>query len=234
MLRSSLINNFTGLRPDASYLEIGIGQGKTFLAVQAREKIAVDPNIKFDYRSRVNIDEHYFEMTSDLFFERYIEIDHHFDVCFIDGLHTFEQTLRDFTNVLCSSARHVVIIIDDISPGHWVGALPLPIWLKVNPMFRELRGWCGDVYKMIIAIETFFPMVALSFPEESPGRIVCWVAPRAKLMDAVRTRNLQYIVQWSYAEFLVEKQRFIGTPVSAIVNEYLTAHPVATPRRRWR
>lgn len=224
MLRSSLINRFTGLRPNTRYLEIGIHLGKTFMAVEASEKTGVDPSIKFDYRAQTKAHERYFEMTSDSFFETHADRKRPFDVCFIDGQHSFEQTFRDFTNVLFCSAPHAVIVIDDVSPAHWLAALPAAAWQKLRPMFPELTGWSGDVFKMTAMIETFFPMMTFRFPAESPGQLVCWIAQKARAQKG--PLGFLQLAQSGYAEFLVDSQRHAKSPLDDIVADHLAVYPV--------
>jgi hypothetical protein len=224
MDRSTLINCFTALRPGTRYLEIGIHLGKTFFAVEAAEKTGVDPNIRFDHRARSNPQERFFEITSDSYFETHADRGRPFDVCFIDGQHTFEQAFRDFTNVLFCSAPHAVIVIDDVNPAHWLAALPLGSWQKVRPMFPELTGWSGDVFKMTAMIETFFPMVTFRFPAEAPEQLVCWTAPKARAQDEGATRGFLQLAQSGYAEFLVQNRRHARAAVREIVADYLATH----------
>ena len=54
-------------------------------------------------------------MTSDEFFTNHRS---HFDLVFIDGLHTHEQSLRDVANALCSlSGSDSVIVMNDCIPS---------------------------------------------------------------------------------------------------------------------
>ncbi len=46
-----------------------------------------------------------------------------FDVIYLDGLHTFEQTLRDLLNALTLVADAGVIILDDVLPSSFAALL---------------------------------------------------------------------------------------------------------------
>jgi hypothetical protein len=94
-------------RESRVYLEIGVSHGWALRRITAGEKIAVDPAFKVSARSRRKADAkaraaHYFEMTSDAFFENeaaFLE-QRGIDVALIDGLHTYEQVVRDVENTL--------------------------------------------------------------------------------------------------------------------------------------
>ena len=70
------------------YLEIGCDQNDVFNSIPVihSNKIGVDPNSGGSHK-----------MTSDDFFK---QNDKSFDVIFIDGLHTYEQTQKDIINSL--------------------------------------------------------------------------------------------------------------------------------------
>src|SRR5262245_53238605 len=87
------------LRPEA-YVEIGVFQGESIrLALNSKYVIGVDP------APRINSDigkAQIFTMTSDNFFAT-VDVRQTLgggciNFAFIDGLHLFEQTLRDFFN----------------------------------------------------------------------------------------------------------------------------------------
>ena len=95
---SRLINDiihakqFTG-----KYLEIGVERGFTFESVVLKDKTAVDPRMLFNKwikNPRIKL----FEVPSDEYFRKKIRDDLTFDLVYLDGLHTFEQTYLDLVN----------------------------------------------------------------------------------------------------------------------------------------
>ena len=90
----------TGAR---SYLEIGVKDGDCFHAVEAPTRVAVDPHFAFrpplGTRLRsvlgARTGTFYFQTTSDDFYRRAAHRFAPFDVVFVDGLHTYEQSYRD-------------------------------------------------------------------------------------------------------------------------------------------
>jgi hypothetical protein len=83
-----------------------------------------------------------------------------FDLAFIDGLHTFEQTKADLFNTL----RHVPIgpiLLDDTVPEDEAAALPE---LAAAIAQRRQSGskntsWMGDVWKLVIYIDRYLPQL---------------------------------------------------------------------------
>jgi hypothetical protein len=65
LTRSAIVQGFLDLYGgEASYLEIGVSNGKTFQAVEAAEKIGVDPRFDFDRSSIEDGEIRLFESTS--------------------------------------------------------------------------------------------------------------------------------------------------------------------------
>ena len=81
-------------------------------------------------------------MTSDDFFKKNNE---KFDLIFLDGLHTHEQTIKDIDNSLEVLNNHGVVIIHD--------CLPKKIWNQIVP--RVYGHWNGDVWKAIVHSRTY-------------------------------------------------------------------------------
>lgn len=98
-----------------SYLEIGVGKGRTLFNVDIANKTAVDPCFRFDLpeaqKTHRNISFH--KTTSDEFFSR-LPHGAKYDLIFVDGLHTFEQTYRDLCNCLIHAKERTVLLIDDV------------------------------------------------------------------------------------------------------------------------
>src|ERR1022692_2180630 len=94
--RADVVQALVDLYEEPSYLEIGVHSGETFHAVKAKRKVAVDPKFAISPENREASDVVvYHEVTSDIYFGELASSDEQFDVIFLDGLHTLEQTLRD-------------------------------------------------------------------------------------------------------------------------------------------
>ncbi len=104
-----------------SYLEIGVFEGETFANVEVRRRCGVDPDPLFD-PVLLPRGSKFAVMTSDAFFAM-IRPSKHFDVAFIDGLHTVEQTYRDLINTF-AHLRGGVVLIDDTVPSDEYSAIP--------------------------------------------------------------------------------------------------------------
>lgn len=158
------INKIAEIVGAKSYLEIGVQYGRTFLNIDIGSKTAVDPRFMFEYKGEVGKGSRYFEMTSDEWFSDSSRDNETYDVIFLDGLHTFEQTFRDFCNSQKVSHSGTIWIIDDVLPTDVYSSLPD---MKKAVSMRERFGgvkkglWHGDIYKAIFAINDYFP--AFSF-----------------------------------------------------------------------
>jgi len=143
-----------------TYLEIGVSKGSTFLHANFFElRHGVDPWFQFDIDAYQSESVRCFAMTSDEFFTRHVDSHQMYDIVFLDGRHTFEQTFRDF----CCSQRHAhgqtIWLIDDVHPNDIFAAYPD---MRTAYRFRESHGlpgnqWMGDVFKVVFAIHDFFP-----------------------------------------------------------------------------
>jgi hypothetical protein len=150
------VNALIGQLHLTSYLEIGVLEGETFANVLARRRYGVDPVPLFDAvllprGSRFAV------MTSDDFFAK-IRPSKRFDVAFIDGLHTVEQTYRDLINTF-AHLRRGVVLIDDTVPSDEYSAIP-----DQDESYRareaaglEGRPWHGDVWRVVMILERHHP-----------------------------------------------------------------------------
>jgi len=146
-----------------TYLEIGVARGDCFLKIRAKRKIGIDPYYRiakrktlkykitdFLYWHRTNL----FNITSDNFFINHSNIFNmnKIDVAFIDGLHSYEQSLIDVHNCLKYLNDDGVILIHDCHPLSDASAHPAKSLEHAESM--NLPGWtgqwCGDVWKTIV------------------------------------------------------------------------------------
>lgn len=144
-----------------TYLEVGVAAGDTFRDVTIPTKWAVDPRFRFDYASIETEDVRFFNVPSDDFFTS-THVAKPFDIVFLDGLHTFEQTFRDFCSTLLITHERSIIILDDTIPSDVYSSLP-DIKLAIQSRERaglKGRAWHGDVFKMIFAVHDFFPTLS--------------------------------------------------------------------------
>lgn len=154
------IERIKQLNAATSYLEIGVYGGQTFLNVDIARKDGVDPNFRLDINEYQTEDIRFFEMRSDQFWAS-ARARPSYDIIMIDGLHTFEQTLRDFICSLRYSHGRTVWLIDDTVPSDVFSAFPDQARSYAERQKVGLKGnpWHGDVYKLVLALHDFFPTV---------------------------------------------------------------------------
>lgn len=152
------INYLAAALKASNYLEIGVAKGRTFFGVNVERKVAVDPKFQFDVINHGSDSSRFFEVVSDRYFVEHAGVER-FDIIFLDGLHTFEQTLRDFCNSLSFSHNRTVWVIDD--------TLPSDVYSTIRDERKALQArkdagdqglsWHGDVFKTVFAVHDLFP-----------------------------------------------------------------------------
>lgn len=180
--RSAVLRRICALYDEPRYLEVGVSMGVTFKRVLATRRVAVDPMFRFDAaqyaRTEAGVECH--EVTSDEYFARIVGAGEQFDVIYLDGLHTFEQTLRDLTNALHHLQPRGVILIDDTRPTTYQSSLPdHDDFVAVRSYFGSTgQQWMGDVWKLVFFIETFFPSLSYRTITNNHGQTLVWRARR--------------------------------------------------------
>ena len=101
--RTDLINYLITKHGYQTYLEIGLADGKNLESVIAPHKVGIDPSPASPATHR---------MTSDAFFAVNKET---FDIVFVDGLHLYEQALKDVENALACLNPGGVIVMHDLT-----------------------------------------------------------------------------------------------------------------------
>lgn len=146
------------LRGARRYLEIGVFAGETLQNVRCADRTGVDPAPRFDTQQLPH-GVHFYALASDDYFAQ-LDPDASFDLAFVDGLHTFEQTYRDVLHTL----DHVIrgpILIDDTVPDNETTAIPdLDTALAAAASRGDLSGrWHGDVWRVVVALDRFHPEI---------------------------------------------------------------------------
>jgi Methyltransferase domain len=142
------------LKP-ANYVELGIHKGVS--VHQARRDtpriIGIDPTpdmLPVIAQQPPAVNAQIFEVTSDEFFERYDLTEllgGPLVLAFIDGLHLFEQVLRDFANLEKHSDGRTVILLHDC----------IPFNAETASRERTTDFYCGDVWKSALALRRLRP-----------------------------------------------------------------------------
>jgi hypothetical protein len=145
------INQIIG-KNSYSYLEIGVASGTTLQCVKAVERYGVDPLPSFNV-NRLPDNLQFFKMTSDEFFTS-LKPETKFDFIFLDGLHEFDQLLKDFVNSLKHIKSGGWILIDDVVPSDSISAIPNieTSYFTRGVGANEGYPWHGDVYKILPVI----------------------------------------------------------------------------------
>ncbi len=192
------IHAIQALTGASRYLEVGVYGGDTFLNVNLPSKDAVDPAFRFDTAPFATDSVRFFQLPSDQFFISAAPRSQ-YDVIFLDGLHTFEQTFRDFLATLPLSHERTVWVIDDTLPCDPYSALPDQTHSYSQRQKAGLAGnpWHGDIYKVVCAIHDYCPNLnfATIIDQGNPQTLV-WRQPRSDFAPAFT--GLEAISRLSY------------------------------------
>jgi Methyltransferase domain len=195
------INNLAHRLAMRSYLEIGVCDGETFRLIEMPARTGVDPEFRFNPDTIRDQSTRLVSQTSDAYFAT-LPISEKFDLIFIDGLHTFEQVVRDFSNAVLHTHDRSVILIDDTRPSDVYSALRHP---GETSRFRNIfnsasKDWHGDVFKAVFYISDFWP--SMNYRTIASGgnpQTLVWRSikgPREPLFD-----NLETISRLTFFEF---------------------------------
>lgn len=136
--RTDIINLLFEKYNFKSYLEIGVSDPTdNFDKINAILKHSVDPipNGKYTYN-----------MVSDDFFKQ-CDINQKYDVIFIDGLHTEDQSYKDVLNSIDHLNDDGFIVMHDCNPENEY------ISRNYEEYLKDLDMWSGDVYKAFIKLK---------------------------------------------------------------------------------
>jgi Methyltransferase domain len=209
------------------YLEIGVSRGSAFRRISADQKIAVDPAIRLSERSRKLADAgaratHYFEMTSDAFFENettFLE-QHPIDVALIDGLHTYEQVVRDVENTVRYLRDDGVIFLHDCNPALAVIGRPAASYAdflaqQKGPLVMGV--WSGDVWKAIVHLRSTRPDLRIAVLKCDLGvGIVRKGSPESRL-----AYSPAQIATLDYADLAADRKRLLNLKPPAYLGKFL-------------
>ena len=183
-----------------SYLEIGVFEGETFANVEVRRRYGVDPDPLFD-PVLLPRGSKFAVMTSDAFFAM-IRPSKHFDVAFIDGLHTVEQTYRDLINTF-AHLRGGVVLIDDTVPSDEYSAIPdqQESYRARDAAGLEGRPWHGDVWRVVMLLDRHHPELEWrTIVDGGNPQTLVWRRQRGAEVSATSDSEVILATQPTYAD----------------------------------
>lgn len=205
--RTVICQAFLDAMGGGNYLEIGVFVGNSFIPIRASAKWGVDPDytltrrrvLKYRVFAALRLkEERLFRMTSDDFFRQQSPMlaRRGVDVAFIDGLHTYEQTLRDVLNTLKYLRPGGVIVMHDCNPDTEAHAMPLE---TIEAYGKEgVPGWdntwYGDVWKTIVHLRSLHPdLEAVVLDCDTVVGVVRWKPAQKMLpLSANQIREMHY------------------------------------------
>jgi hypothetical protein len=205
-IAQSALNALTG----GPYLEIGVNTGESFIPIRANRKWGVDPDpklskkrlLKYAVFSALKIKfEDVFRLTSDHFFASKADLlrTHGIDVCFVDGLHTYKQALRDVLNAVAYLKPKGIILMHDCNPSTELMASPAAsICELIQQKNSSWTGeWSGDVWKAIVHLRSLHQELSAFVLDCDRGvGVVTKGRPRSKLAysaDEIRAMDYKFL-----------------------------------------
>lgn len=179
------------------YLEVGVHDGRTFLHVDIECKDGVDPDFAMDVKRHASEKHRFFRQPSDRFW-----VSPHprvYDVIFLDGLHTFEQTMRDLLCSMRFAHGRTIWLIDDTLPCDVFSAIPDKERSFYERGRMNLPGfpWHGDVYKVVFAMHDLIPVLKYATITGSGNpQTVAWYSARTAFRP--NAANWEAISRMSY------------------------------------
>ena len=187
------LNRLTEALNCKTYLEIGVSTGVTFAAVNVAAKTGVDPDFKFDWQSSHDGEcTRLLPVRSDDFFAQE-PVSSRFDLIFIDGLHTYDQTYRDLQNALLHSHPGTVILIDDTIPHDVFSTCrdqEEGVMRRAQATGVRDWSWHGDTYKIIILIHLFHTAYHYcTLMDHGNPQTLLWRGARPREIDPLVSMN---------------------------------------------
>lgn len=204
MTRIEVLNAIIEKKSVKNYLEIGVNRGKCLFNIKGSEKrFAVDPFFNFNLWKKIkaiaknsdNLKNDYFEVSSDAFFKENKPLlsENSLDLTFIDGLHTYKQSLKDTLNTLNHLDEKGIIVLHDCNPLDELAAFPAN---SIDDARKELANlpnwkniWNGDVWKTIVYIRKNHPELTAFVLNTDHGLGFVYKKKREELPQIFNTFN---------------------------------------------
>jgi GT2 family glycosyltransferase len=211
----------------ATYVEIGLGDGRALSLTGPKTRaIGIDPYKgkweQLNYGSPHGTTT-LFSLTSDNFFAqhdlRHILGKETFDLAFIDGLHHFDQALKDFINLERYAGKNSIILLHDC----------LPVSPLVATRERNTAFWTGDVWRIIPCLKTFRPdLRIITIPAKPSGlTVVTGLDPESNVLSEHYETIVKYYAGLNLPTSMSERFSLLNVQrcdLDEVVNEIVNKH----------
>jgi SAM-dependent methyltransferase len=225
--RIRAVQQALAMRSNPVYLEIGVSRGQAFQRISADVKFAVDPAFRLTERTRELANAkgrvvEYFETTSDAFFdnEKVLLEQHPVDVALIDGLHTYEQVVRDVENTVRHLKDDGVIFLHDCNPPFELAGRRAESWdefmaQQSGPL--KIGIWNGDVWKAIVELRSTRPdlLVGVLKCDQGVGFV------RKGSPESTLPYSPEQVEALTYADLKADRTRLLNLKPPRYLGEFL-------------
>ena len=214
MDRTELVNGLIDRRGYKRYLEIGVKKGACFGSIRVASKTGVDPDmsaLKPRYERGIlrrylrnrrqgfwrfeGSRESLYEMTSDDFFSAFDDL---FDIVFVDGLHQFDQVLRDYAHAQARLTPDGCVVLHDCNP------LTEEAAERHRP--PDVRVWNGDTWKAVYHLRRMGQRIDVFDFDHG-----CGVAPKQQLPESLwTTRDIRELENLPFEKLSSDRAGAVG------------------------
>ena len=232
MDRTEIIQAVIDAKKARTYLEIGVFKGENFMPLRVRRKTGVDPGMNLDAetplgalaarRRRIFGPRVEFCLcTSDDYFAGE-GADRRFDVIFVDGLHTHEQSLKDVLNSLEHLNKDGVIVMHDCNPPSEAAAYPAPSLAVAREQLGPdwANEWCGDVWKTACFLRSQRDDVDVFVLDCDYGVGVVTKRPT----ESALTLTQPQLAAMTYTELAEDRTHLLNLREPSYLNEFLSRY----------
>lgn len=215
--RTTVVQRLIDQSKDRLYLEIGVFVGHNFLQIDANKKVAVDPVCRIKHTDAFPGNALFYEVPSDQFFKEKMDdiLDEKLDVIFIDGLHTYQQSLNDVLNALEFLKDDGVIVMHDCFPKTKAAAHPVQEEAQEMETFQGF--WNGDVFKSILWLRSNRPDLEVLVLNADHGLGIV----RKRKAESMLSLTDEAIEQMTYEEFAIQQISLLNLKPKEYFNVWL-------------